>query len=61
MKKLSIILSLMMACVSLGLVGCANGTDTGTNNEAGAGTSQTSQAPGGPGHGPEGAMNGNKP
>ena len=42
------------------LSGCAT-SDQGTSSSAGAGTSATAEAPGGPGHGPEGAMNGNTP
>jgi hypothetical protein len=63
MKMLSVLSCAALVFVSILFSGCAGsntssaGSSTG-GTEAGAGTSDTAQAPGGPGHGPEGAMNG---
>jgi predicted small secreted protein len=54
--KAIILFSTLLAC-SIFMTGCSSTM----NGPAGAGTSQTSAAGGGPGHGPEGAMNGNNP
>ena len=53
----AIILFYMLLLCSIFMTGCS----TTMNGPAGASTSQTTAADGGPGHGPEGAMNGNKP
>jgi hypothetical protein len=47
----------MMICSLAALGGCSSTM----NGPAGAGTGGGSAAVGGPGHGPEGAMNGNTP
>jgi len=53
----AMILFAMLAACSIFMTACSSTM----NGPAGAGTSQSSAADGGPGHGPEGAMNGNKP
>jgi hypothetical protein len=55
----------MYGCIVIAsplLAGCADsGNSAGNQPAAGAGTSGTAEAPGGPGHGPNNAMNGNTP
>ena len=62
MKSIAIFCCAASLASLLFLTGCASEeSSSASNGGAGAGTSDTAAAPGGPGHGTGGGMNGNTP